>query len=524
MRLSGRSCLFAGIVVAFGCGGGGSDDGDDGGIDAAIDGPPAVCGNGTIETGEECDDGNTAPGDGCDAACDREPPPNCGDGNVDYADGEECDDGNTAPGDGCDDTCALEAPVTCGNGALDLASGEECDDGNTSPGDGCSPSCQLEPVGAACGNATMEAGETCDDGNTVNGDTCNPTCNFANTTSVFVGSPGMPGRLDGIGTAARVTSGVITADATNLWFTDGVVVRRIDIATATVTTIAGDITGGMPGLVDDPVGLNARFMALEAIATDGTTIWVADASRIRAITVAPPHAVTTVAGQAPGAFMAGIGTAARFGDLRGLTYYAGHVYFVDAVAGVLGRFDPADASVVPLAGTPGITACPPAGTPMDGVGAAAVMCSPRYIASDNSGNLFVADTNGNTIRRYNTVTTFLGTYAGTGACGYADGTGTAAAIHRPRGMTSDGTSLYIAEFNAHTIRQGVVVSGEVSTMIGTPAACTLTCSCPMAPAGGYAEGVGAAAQLANPWSITYHFPSRSLFWVDNGNAVIRRVQ
>jgi cysteine-rich repeat protein len=522
MRSIGRTCLFAGLVLAIGCGGGGGDDGDDGGIDAP---PAAVCGNGAVETGEECDDGNTAPGDGCDASCDREPPPNCGDGNVDYADGEECDDGNTAPGDGCDDTCAIEVAATCGNGALDLAAGEECDDGNIAPGDGCSASCQLEAVGATCGDATMDTGEACDDGNTVNGDACNPTCNFTNTTSAFVGTPGMPGRVDGVGAAALVGNGVITADATNLWFTNGVVVRRIDIATATVTTIAGDLVGGMAGVVDDPVGLNARFMALEAITTDGTTIWVADAGRIRAIEAAPPHGVTTVAGGPAGQFMAGIGTAARFGDLRGLTYYAGQVYFVDAVAAVLGSFDPATGAVVALAGTPGVTGCPPGGTPADGVGPAAVMCSPRYIASDNSGNLFVADTNGNSIRRYNTVTTFLGTYAGTGACGYADGTGTAAAIHRPRGMTSDGTSLYIAEFNAHTIRQGVVTTGAVSTMIGTPAACTLTCSCGATPpAGGYLEGVGAAAQLANPWSITYHFPSRSLFWVDGGNSVIRRIQ
>jgi hypothetical protein len=70
----------------------------------------------------------------------------------------------------------------------------------------------------------------------------------------------------------------------------------------------------------------------------------------------------------------------------------------------------------------------------------------------------------------------------------------------------------------------VVATGAVSTMIGAPAACTLTCSCGATPAGGYVEGVGAAAQLANPWSLTYHFPSRSLFWVDGGNAVIRRIQ
>ena len=38
------------------------------------DGPPAVCGNGTVELGEACDDGNRAAGDGCSATCASEPP------------------------------------------------------------------------------------------------------------------------------------------------------------------------------------------------------------------------------------------------------------------------------------------------------------------------------------------------------------------------------------------------------------------------------------------------------------------
>jgi cysteine-rich repeat protein len=63
----------------------------------------ATCGNGVVEPGEECDDGNTTAGDGCSATCRREV---CGNGVLDP--GEECDDGNTTPGDGCTATCRLE--------------------------------------------------------------------------------------------------------------------------------------------------------------------------------------------------------------------------------------------------------------------------------------------------------------------------------------------------------------------------------------------------------------------------------
>jgi hypothetical protein len=42
--------------------------------------------------------------------------------------------------------------------------------------------------------------------------------------------------------------------------------------------------------------------------------------------------------------------------------------------------------------------------------------------------------------------------------------------------------------------------------------------------GGYAEGVGAAAQLNAPFDVVYHYPSGSLFFFDGGNNVVRRIQ
>ncbi|UCF34440.1 MAG: DUF4215 domain-containing protein [Phycisphaerales bacterium] len=73
------------------------------------------------------------------------PYPICGDGILDP--GEECDDGNNEDGDGCSATCELEG--YCGDGILDP--GEECDDGNNEDGDGCSAECELEePGGEGC--------------------------------------------------------------------------------------------------------------------------------------------------------------------------------------------------------------------------------------------------------------------------------------------------------------------------------------------------------------------------------------
>ncbi len=68
--------------------------------------PLSICGNGAVEAGEQCDDGNTANGDGCSASCQTEAPIVCGNGIL--QNWEECDDGNTIPGDGCSSVCISE--------------------------------------------------------------------------------------------------------------------------------------------------------------------------------------------------------------------------------------------------------------------------------------------------------------------------------------------------------------------------------------------------------------------------------
>src|SRR5689334_8750892 len=67
------------------------------------------CGNAKMDPGEDCDDGNVNPGDGCSPQCTIE---QCGNGIKDF--GEVCDDGNTVDGDGCSADC--KSDETCGNG------------------------------------------------------------------------------------------------------------------------------------------------------------------------------------------------------------------------------------------------------------------------------------------------------------------------------------------------------------------------------------------------------------------------
>jgi fibro-slime domain-containing protein len=173
------------------------------------DAPSGGCGDGKIQPGEVCDDGNSKSGDGCSATCNAIeqdyvcPTPGkpcvstvkCGDGRISGA--ETCDDGNTRAGDGCSADCKLEAGWTClapgvkcqaakcGDGIV--VGAEQCDDGNNLPGDGCSDTCKVEPGWACgaggtachktvCGDGKKEGSEACDDGNNLPGDGCDPNC------------------------------------------------------------------------------------------------------------------------------------------------------------------------------------------------------------------------------------------------------------------------------------------------------------------------------------------------------------
>ncbi len=166
----------------------------------------AICGNGIVEKGEDCDDGNTTDGDGCSSVCLNEGTkfPICGNDKLDP--GEDCDysarknlcvggkrngksctsdadcvgDKNAKPPvkDGkclaqvfknCSSQCLnMGNQLTCGDGKLD--EGEDCDDGNTTDGDGCSSICLNEgstkktSIIAVCGNGKIEQGEDCDEG------------------------------------------------------------------------------------------------------------------------------------------------------------------------------------------------------------------------------------------------------------------------------------------------------------------------------------------------------------------------
>jgi len=157
-----------------------------------------------------------------------------------------------------------------------------------------------------------------------------------------------------------------------------------------VSTVAGQ--AGVSG-ANDGAGTNAQFMSPSAIAVDGATnIYVGDSGAIRKI---DPHSnVTTFVGQV-GVFGSddGLGTNASFLIPAGITLDgATNLYVVDSGASTIRMVTPAGA-VTTIAGQMGVTAAD------DGVGTNATFDMPAAITIDKGGNLYVADTFNDTVRK-----------------------------------------------------------------------------------------------------------------------------
>lgn len=140
-------------ALLVGCGGGEAiDEGGDTGSTSGAEDSPSSGASTPDPDGTAADDDDDHDDDDDDDESetgDDDPPGTCGDGVLDP--GELCDDGNRINGDGCESDCSVSS---CGNGILD--DGEECDDGNVASGDGCSPTCRALCVDIALAPASSK--------------------------------------------------------------------------------------------------------------------------------------------------------------------------------------------------------------------------------------------------------------------------------------------------------------------------------------------------------------------------------
>ncbi len=288
----------------------------------------------------------------------------------------------------------------------------------------------------------------------------------AGSVTSFVGTVGYLGGTDGSKTDTTVSltfnspQGPAVDSSGNLYVADykGSTIRKITPA-GVVSTLAG--TANTTGSTDG-TGSAARFLEPSAVAVDATgNVFVADSGNHTIRKITPNGVVTTFAGTAgfPGTADA-TGNAARFNYPRGLTFdRSGNLLVADSTNNTIRKITTAGV-VTTIAGSAG------AGGSADGSVTAARFNFPNSLAVDASGNIYVADENNQTIRLISTdgsVTTLAGL---AGNIGRVDGTGNQARFDHPTGVVVDNNgNAYVADYGNQLIRR-VTRAGLVTTVAG----------------------------------------------------------
>ena len=265
--------------------------------------------------------------------------------------------------------------------------------------------------------------------------------------TTFAGRGGSFGSADGTGDEARFKGplGIAADGAGNVYVADtgNYTIRKIS-PSGVVTTLAG--SAGQPGGADGN-GTTARFSNPYGVAVDtsGNLYVVESSGVVRKITSA--GVVSTLAGGGGSGFVDGSGSAAKFSQPFDITIDgAGNVYVSDHGNHAVRKITSAGV-VTTLAGSG--TAGSSTGT-----GTAANFKFPSGIAADLTGNVYLADTDNQVIRKI-TPEGIVTTYAGTGAIGSTDGT--ASSFYNPKDVAFDASgNIYVADRGNHTIRKGTL--------------------------------------------------------------------
>ena len=302
----------------------------------------------------------------------------------------------------------------------------------------------------------------------------------------------------------RIPLGVAVDAAGNVYVADSGndTIRKITPA-GVVSTLAG--SAGSAGSTDG-TGSAALFNRPTGVAIDAAgNVYVTDQNNNTIRKITPAAVVSTLAGLAGSRGSTdGTGSAARFFGPTGVAVdAAANVYVSDQLNHTIRKITPAAvvSTLAGLAGSPGST---------DGTGSAARFFQPLGVAVDAAGNVYVADTNNQTIRKI-TPAGVVSTLAGlANSQGSTDGTGSAARFFAPTSVAVDAVGdVYVADDSNHTIRK-ITPAGVVSTLAG------------LAGSAGSADGTGSAARFFNPFGVAVD-AAGNVYVADTGNNSIRKI-
>jgi sugar lactone lactonase YvrE len=311
--------------------------------------------------------------------------------------------------------------------------------------------------------------------------------------------------------------GVAVDGSGNLFIADtgGERIREVNASTKVISTIAGSVfNAGFSGDGGLATGATVSFPA--GVTVDGAgNVFIADTNNNRTRKVDTAGIITTAAGN---------GSLGDGGPATGAALYfpnavaadqTGNLYIADTVNEVVRRVDAVTGVITHLAGVNGFC-----GFNGDSISAtSAQLCGPDGVAVDGSGNLFISDSGNNRIRRVDAVTGTITTVAGNGTSGFNGdgGSATSASLAMPSGVALDNAgNVFIDDANNNRIRRVDSVSGIITTVAGDG-------SSGFGGDGGLATN--AALSLSSPFSGPGGLAvdaAGNVFFTDVGNARIRR--
>jgi hypothetical protein len=306
-----------------------------------------------------------------------------------------------------------------------------------------------------------------------------------------------------LGVAADALGNFYIADAGNER------IRKVN-ASGTITTVAGNgyqdssYNGGFSG--DNGPAINAELNYPRGVAVDVIgNIYIADANNNRIRMVSPSGIITTVAGNGYAGFSGdnGLAISAELNNPQGVAVDAsGNIYIADTANNRIRKVNPSGTITTAAGnGTQGFSGD-------DGDATIAELAYPRGVGADASGNIYIPDTLNSRIRKVST-NGIITTVAGVATNGYSgdNGLATSAQLNGPMGATVDATgNIYIADMSNRRIRM-VSPNGIITTVAGNGLS-------------GYSGDYGPAtsATLFSPWGVAVD-ASGNLYIADENTRV-----
>ncbi len=264
-------------------------------------------------------------------------------------------------------------------------------------------------------------------------------------------------------------TGLAVDNAGNLFIADGLenVIRRVDAGTGIITTFAG--AGGLPALGNEGVpAAQAYFSYPVGIAFDaaGASLYIADSLNNRVRVIASNGITNTVAGTGTAGFNDGPASTAQLNQPTGVALdNSGNLYIADSRNNAIRRLSGGAITTFAGQGTARYTGD---GGPATG----ATLNYPRSVALDAGGNLYIVDTTNNAIRKVNGDTSHtISTIAGNGTAGYSGDGGSAlsALLSSPGYIIADAQNdLYIID-NQQAVREITSTAAPLTLPFGAAA-------------------------------------------------------